>query len=141
MKAISQMRPVFVAGIGITPWSAQGEGECYDLGSQAVFHVLEDAEMSWPDIQAVFCGSVYQGTGSGHQAIKEVGLSGIPIVNVENACSSGTSAMRLAYQAVAAEIYDVVLAMGMEKMPRGPIPSTASRPWELASGFNAQMAN
>jgi len=141
MKPISQMRSVVVAGIGITPWGAQGEQECYDIGSQAVFHVLQDAEMTWPDIQAVFCGSVYQGTGSGHQAIKEVGLSGIPIVNVENACSSGASAMRLAYQAVAAEIYDVVLAMGMEKMPRGPIPSTAFRPWELASGFNVQMAN
>ena len=102
---------------------------------------LKTLRWNGSDIQAAFCGSVYQGTGSGHQAIKEVGLTGIPIVNVENACSSGSSAFRLAYQMVATEIYDVVLALGMEKMPRGPIPSTAFRPWELALGFNVQMAN
>lgn len=135
------MREVFIAGIGLTKWDIYPDKECYDFGREAIFHVLRDAEMEWPDIQSCFCGSVYQGTGAGHQAIKEVGLTGIPIVNVENACSSGGSAFRLAYQMVAADIYDVVLALGMEKMPRGPIPSTAFRPWELASGFNVQMAN
>ncbi|MBN1828464.1 MAG: thiolase family protein [Deltaproteobacteria bacterium] len=76
-----------------------------------------------------------------HQVIKEVGFTGIPIVNVENACSSSGSAFRLAYQSIAAEIYDKVLVLGVEVMPRGPIPSTAFRPWELASGFNVQPAN
>jgi len=47
----------------------------------------------------------------------------------------------LGYQLVASEIYDVVIALGMEKMPRGPIPSTAFRPWELSLGFNVQVAN
>jgi acetyl-CoA acetyltransferase len=60
---------------------------------------------------------------------------------VENACSSSGSAFRLAYQSIAAEIYDKVLVLGVEVMPRGPIPSTAFRPWELASGFNVQPAN
>jgi acetyl-CoA acetyltransferase len=141
VKGMNQFREVFVAGIGLTKWGFYPDQEWYDFGSEAILDVLEDAEMEWCDIQAAFCGSVYQGTGSGHQAIKEVGLTGIPIVNVENACSSGSSAFRLAYQMVAAEIYDVVLALGMEKMPRGPIPSTAFRPWELALGFNVQMAN
>ena len=141
MNAINQMREVVVAGIGLTVWGVYPDQECYDFGSEAIFNALEDAEMEWKDVQAAFCGSVYQGTGSGHQAIKEIGLTGIPIVNVENACSSGGSAFRLASQMVAAEIYDIVLALGMEKMPRGPIPSTAFRPWELSSGFNVQMAN
>jgi len=141
MRSISEMREVVIGGIGLTKWGFYPDQEYYDFGSEAIFRVLEDAEMDWKDIQAAFCGSVYQGTGSGHQAIKEIALTGIPIVNVENACSSGASAFRLAYQAVAAEIYDVVLAMGMEKMPRGPIPSTAFRPWELSSGFNVQFAN
>jgi len=141
MKPISEMREVVVSGIGLTKWGFYPDQEWYDFGSEAIFKVLEDAEMEWKDIQAAFCGSVYQGTGSGHQAIKEIGLTGIPVVNVENACSSGSSAFRLAYQTVASELYDVVLALGMEKMPRGPIPSTAFRPWELASGFNVQMAN
>jgi len=141
MKSINQMREVVVAGIGLTKWGVYPDQEWYDFGSEAIFNALKDAEMEWKDIQAAFCGSVYQGTGSGHQAIKEVGLTGIPIVNVENACSSGSSAFRLAYQMIASEIYDVVLALGMEKMPRGPIPSTAFRPWELESGFNVQVAN
>ena len=141
MKSINEMREVVVAGVGLTQWGFYPDQECYDFGSEAIFNVLKDAEMEWKDIQAAFCGSVYQGTGSGHQAIKEIALTGIPIVNVENACSSGASAFRLAYQLVAAELCDVALAFGMEKMPRGPIPSTAFRPWELSLGFNVQMAN
>ncbi|ATW28656.1 hypothetical protein DCMF_16075 [Candidatus Formimonas warabiya] len=136
------MRQVYVAGIGMTRFNAYPDDvKWFDLGAEAILSILKDAEMQWSDIQAAFCGSVYQGTGSGHQAIKEVGLTGIPIVNIENACSSGGSAFRLAYQSVAAEIYDCVLVLGMEKMPRGPIPSTAFRPWELEMGFNLQPAN
>ncbi|MBU1275512.1 MAG: thiolase family protein [Proteobacteria bacterium] len=141
MKNLKEMREVFVAGIGLTKWGVYEDQECYDFGSEAIFKALADAGMGWTEVQAAFCGSVYQGTASGHQAIKEVGLTGIPVVNVENACSSGGSSLRLAYLMVAAEIYDVVIALGMEKMPRGPIPSTAFRPWELASGFNIQVGN
>ena len=67
------MREVVVGGIGLTKWGFYPAQESYDFGSEAIFNVLEDAEMEWKDIQAAFCGSVYQGTGSGHQAIKEVG--------------------------------------------------------------------
>lgn len=102
---------------------------------------MADAGFGWNDIQAVFCGSVYQGTGSGHKIIKEIGRTGIPIVNVENACSSSASALRLGFQQVATGIHDVVLALGVEKNPKGPIPSTAFRPWELGLGFNFHPAN
>ena len=141
MKDLTEMREVVVAGIGLIPWGFYPDREHYDFASEAVFNALKDAEMEWKDIQCAFLGSVYQGTGSGHQVIKEIGQTGIPIINVENACSSGSSAFRLAYQMVAAEIYDIAIAVGMEKMPRGPIQSTAFRPWELTSGFNVQMAN
>lgn len=141
MKSMDELREVVVAGIGLTKWGYYPDQEAYDYGSEAIFNALNDAEMEWSDIQAAFCGSVYQGTGSGHQVIKEIGLTGMPVVNVENACSSGSSAFRLAYQLVAAELYDIVLAFGIEKMPRGPIKSNAFRPWELSSGFNVQFAN
>ena len=141
MKKLNDMREVVVAGIGLTRFGSYPDEESYDFGAEAIFNALKDAEMEWKDIQTAFCGSVYQGTGSGHQAIKEVGLTGIPVINVENACSSGSSAFRLAYQSVAAEIYDVALAFGIEKMPRGPIQSNAFRPWELKSGFNVQFGN
>ncbi len=141
MKPMNQMKEVAVAGIGLVRWKRYVDQEIYDFGSEAILNALKDAGMEWKEIQAAFCGSVYQGTGSGHQVIKEIGMTGIPIVNVENACSSGASAFRLAYQSIAAEIYDIVLAVGFEKMPRGPIPSTAFRPYELKMGFNFQPAN
>ena len=141
MKPMNQMKEVAVAGIGLVRWKRSVDQEIYDFGSEAILNALKDAGMEWNEIQAAFCGSVYQGTGSGHQVIKEIGMTGIPIVNVENACSSGASAFRLAYQSIAAEIYDIVLAVGIEKMPRGPIPSTAFRPYELKMGFNFQPAN
>ena len=141
MKPLNQMREVVVAGVGLTKWGFYPELECHSYGSESILKALNDADMKWKDIQAAFCGSVYQGTGSGHQVTREVGLTGIPIVNVENACSSTASALRLAYQSVAAEIYDIVIAVGFEKNARGPIPSTAFRPWELEQGFNFQAAN
>lgn len=141
MKPINEMRDVVVAGLGLVKWGRYKDQEIYDFGSEAILNALKDADLEWRDIQAAFCGSVYQGTGSGHQVIKEIGLTGIPIVNVENACSSGGSAFRLAYQSIAADIYDIVLATGFEKMPKGPIPSTAFRPYELKMGFNFQPAN
>ena len=141
MKPMNRMKEVVVAGIGLMRWKRYADQEIYDFGSEAILNALKDAGMEWKEIQAAFCGSVYQGTGSGHQVIKEIGMTGIPIVNVENACSSGASAFRLAYQSIAAEIYDIVLAVGFEKMPRGPIPSTAFRPYELKMGFNFQPAN
>jgi len=141
MKSLSQMRDVLIAGVGMTRWGSFAERTCHEIGGEAIRNTLADAQMGLGDVQAVFSGSVYQGTGAGHQAVKEIGLTGVPIVNVENACSSTASALRLAYQSVAAEIYDVVLVLGMEKMPRGPIPSTAFPDWKLKHGFNMQPSN
>jgi acetyl-CoA acetyltransferase len=141
MKPKWQARPVFIAGIHMTKWGFYPEIDSYVYSSEAIHAALRDAGMDWRDVQAVFSGSVYQGTASGHKVIKEVGRTGIPIVNVENACSSSSSALRLAFQQVAAGISDVVVVLGMEKNPRGPIPSTAFRPWELQLGFNFHPAN
>ncbi len=141
------MREVMVAGAGLTRFdSYDGQPgrpfkEYYDLGSEAILKALKDAGMEWKDIQAAFCGSVYCGTASGHQTIEKIGMTGIPIVNVENACSSGSSAFRLAYQSIAAELYDVVIAVGFEQMPRGFIKSTSWPEWQRKMGFNVQPAS
>jgi len=142
-----KMREVMVAGAGLTRFdSYDGEKgrpvkEYYDLGSEAILKALKDAGMEWKEIQAAFCGSVYCGTASGHQTIEKIGMTGIPIVNVENACSSGSSAFRLAYQSIAAELYDVVIAVGFETMPRGFIKSTSWPEWQRKMGFNVQPAS
>lgn len=143
---MKKMREVMVAGVGLIRFDSydgqQGRPfkEFYDLGSEAILNALKDAGMEWKEIQAAFCGSVYCGTASGHQTIEKIGMTGIPIVNIENACSSGSSALRLAYQAVAAELYDVVIAVGFETMPRGFIKSTSWPEWQRKMGFNVQPA-
>jgi len=141
-----KFREVMVAGAGLTKFdSYDGEKgrpkkDYSDLGAEAILKALDEAGMEWREVQAAFCGSVYCGTASGHQTIERIGMTGIPIVNVENACSSASSAFRLAYQMVAGEIYDVVLAAGFETMPRGFIKSTAWPEWQRVMGFNVQPA-
>lgn len=141
MSAQWRRRPVYVAGVAMSTWGYYPDLEPSAYASKAIHEALADAGLGWKEVQAVFCGTTYGGTGSGHRVIKEVGFTGIPIVNVENACSSSASAFRLAYQQVAAEIYDVVLAFGIEKNPKGPIASTAFRRWELELGFNFHPGN
>jgi acetyl-CoA acetyltransferase len=135
------LRKVYIGGIGIVRFQRYEDQEYYDFASQAILNCLEDAEMEWKNIQAAFCGNVYAGTGKGHQVCSEIGLTGIPIINIEQACSSSSAAFRLGYQMVAIELYDIVIAVGFEKMGRGLLPSTAFRPWELMLGFNVQPAN
>lgn len=132
---------VKIIGAGTTKWGQYDDVEAYEIGAEAIINAIKDSEIDWNDVQAIYCGSVYQGTGSGHRAIQEVGFTGVPIINIENACSSGASAFRLAYNAVKSGEYDVALAFGYEKMPKGPIPSTAFPAWQLEMGFNVQPAN
>lgn len=141
MKITWQRRPVFVAGLGLSHFDYLPDVPPTQYASKAILHALKDAEMEWQDIQAVFCGACYLGVAIGHKIIKEIGLTGIPIVNIENACSTGASALRLAFQEVAAEIYDVVLVVGVEKNPKGAIPSKAFLDWESQLGFNFQPGN
>ncbi|MFC1532228.1 thiolase family protein [Thermodesulfobacteriota bacterium] len=144
---MKKFREVVIAGVGLTRFDRyDGEKgrplkEFYDLGSEAIQMALEDAGVEWNEIQGAFCGSVYCGTGAGHQSIEKIGLTGIPIINVENACSSGISSLRLAYQLVGAEVYDLLIVVGFESMPRGPIQSTAWPLWQRQMGFNVQPAN
>lgn len=145
MKTVEQlkkMREVVIAGVGITKWNIYPDQEWYDFGSESVLLALKDAGMEYKDIQVAFAGSSYQGVGSGHQTLAEIGKTAIPVINVENACSSSSSALRLAYQMVATELYDVALAIGFEKQRhKGFIPSTAWRPWERMLGYNVMPAS
>ncbi len=143
---MKKTRDVFVAGVGLTRFDlydgqkGRPSKEFYDLGSEAILAALKDAGIEWKEIQEAFCASVYCGTASGHQTIEKIGMTGIPIVNIENACSSGSSAFRLAYQAIAAGLYDVVIAVGFETSPRGFIKSTSWPEWQRKMGFNVQPA-
>ncbi len=135
------MREVAIAGVSMVKFGRyDGQKgrpfkEVEELGREAIVDALKDAGMEWKDIQAAFCGNVYEAMAPGHRAISRVGLTGIPIVNVEDACSSSVAALRLAYQEVAFGLYDVVLAMGMEKIPPGLLEGSSLPEWQRVMGL------
>jgi acetyl-CoA acetyltransferase len=129
------MREVCVIGVGIHPFGRFPEKTFVDLGAKATLGALKDANVGWKQIQAAYCGSVYSGSGAGSNMLSEVGLSGIPIIGVEAACAAGGVAFKLGYQAIAQGEYDVVLAVGFEKMPRGFIVSPRFQEWERNMGL------
>ncbi|HKZ03292.1 MAG TPA: thiolase family protein [Pyrinomonadaceae bacterium] len=113
------MREVYVLGVGLHPFGRFGDKDVIEIGREAVVNALNDAGLQWPQVEAAYCGTVFAGPMGGNKVLARVGLTGVPIMNVENACASGGSALRAAAQAIAGGFCDVALAFGMEKMPRG----------------------
>lgn len=115
---------VFVAGVGMVKFTKPGKSEMYDLmGAKAAAGALEDAGIDYKQVQQAFAGFVMGDTCSGQTALYNVGLTGIPIINVNNACSSGSTALFLARQAIASGMVDVALAVGFEQMTPGALGS------------------
>lgn len=114
----------FVAGVGMVKFTKPGKSEMYDvMGAKATISALEDAGIDYKEVQQAYAGFVMGDTCSGQTALYNVGLTGIPIVNVNNACSSGSTALFLARQAVASGLVDVALAVGFEQMTPGALAS------------------
>jgi acetyl-CoA acetyltransferase len=113
----------YVAGVGMTKFEKPGRtGRAYpEFVEEAVGAALADAGVSYEDVERVIAGYVYGDSTSGQRAIYGVGLTGVPIVNVNNNCSTGSSALYLANQLVAAGAADCVLAFGFEQMQRGSL--------------------
>jgi len=110
------MEEVYVLGIGMTPFGKHPDKTAADLGAEAINLALADAGVSRQDIEAAWVGHVFQGMAMGQRALYAAGLSGIPIDNVENACSSGSTAIWDAAMALRAGAYDIVLALGVEHL-------------------------
>ncbi|MBI4528452.1 MAG: thiolase family protein [Deltaproteobacteria bacterium] len=110
------LRGVSVIGAGMSRFAKQPELSIIDLAQPPILDALEDAGVTPGQVQAAYCGSVFGGSGLGQKVLKGIGISGIPILNLENACSSGSSAFREAWLAVASGIHDVTLAFGAEKL-------------------------
>ncbi len=113
----------FVIGVGMTAFSKPGtkEGDYPDWAREAGTMALADAHIGYELIEHAFAGYVYGDSTAGQRAIYELGVTGIPVVNVNNNCSTGSSALYLARQAVRHGIADCVLAIGFEKMERGSL--------------------
>lgn len=116
-----------IAGVNMVKFTKPGKNEEYDvLGATAARDALLDAGIPYQDVQQAFAGFVFGDTCSGQTALYNVGLTGIPIINVNNACASGSTALFLAQQAVRSGAVDVALAVGFEQMPSGALASDTS---------------
>lgn len=147
------MRKVHVVGVGTTQFGKHPSRSLRQLGWEACRAALDDCGIARDDIGAGYCGNalgpVLQGeTGVGQNVFWEVGLSGIPVFNVENACASGSTAVHLGWAAVASGQYDAVIVAGVEKsvMPKGtPLKIGAgeleTQLGDIFPGFFALVAN
>ena len=115
-------RDVFVTGVGMIPFTKPGANLPYpQMAATATRAALADAGLGYEQVQQAYVGYVYGDSTAGQRAVYEVGMSGIPIVNVNNNCSTGSTALFLARQAVASGAADCVLALGFEHMNPGAL--------------------
>jgi acetyl-CoA acetyltransferase len=135
------MRDVYIIGAGMTLFGKHPERSLRDLGWEACRNALRDAGITPAQIEAGYCGNALalslQGeTGVGQNVLWELGISGIPILNVENACATGATALHEAWIAVASGIYDIVIVVGTEKvvMPKGSFLDVGSAELEVKLG-------
>ena len=110
-------RRVNVIGVGMTKFAKPGASDDYHvMASEAGRKALADAGIPYGDIEQAFCGYVYGDSTCGQRAVYELGLTGIPVLNVNNNCSTGSSALYLARQAIEGGMAECVLALGFEKI-------------------------
>ncbi|HLL04062.1 MAG TPA: lipid-transfer protein [Myxococcaceae bacterium] len=117
-------RRVNVAGVGMIKFAKPGASEEYDvMASKAARAALQDAGVPFDQIEQAFVGYVYGDSTCGQRAVYSLGLTGIPVVNVNNNCSTGSTALFLARQAIEGGLAECVLALGFEKMEKGALSS------------------
>ena len=113
---------VYVVGVGMIPFTKPGANQPYpQMAAYATHAALKDAGIGYELIQQAYVGYVYGDSTAGQRALYEVGMTGIPVVNVNNNCSTGSTALFLARQAVANGAADCVLALGFEHMSPGAL--------------------
>ncbi|BBY99195.1 lipid-transfer protein [Mycolicibacterium fallax] len=117
---------VFVVGVGMTKFEKPGarDWDYPDMAREAGTAALADAGIDYREVQQAYVGYVYGESTSGQRAVYELGMTGIPVINVNNNCSTGSTALFLAAQAVRSGQVDCALALGFEKMQKGSLGST-----------------
>lgn len=132
---------VVVAGVGMTPFLSPKARKSYvEFGKAALAAALKDAGVGYDKIQQAYVGWVYGDSTAGQAVIYEAGMTGIPVINVNNNCSTGSTALFLARQAVESGAVDCALALGFEQMMPGALgnmyddrPSPLDKHLELAN--------
>lgn len=131
-----------VAGVGMIPFTKPGQSDDYQvMGENAARLAIEDAGLSYSDIGQVYVGYVYGDSTAGQAAVYGLGLSGVPIINVNNNCATGSSALYLARQAVESGMTECALALGFEQMTPGALGAVwTDRPSPMKRFFKERKA-
>jgi sterol carrier protein 2 len=116
------MHKALIAGVGMVKFTKPAQGELYDsMAANAARQALADAGVDYADVAQVYAGYVYGDSTCGQKAVYQVGMTGVPVINVNNNCSTGSTALFLARQAVESGAADCVLALGFEQMRAGAL--------------------
>ena len=123
------MREVAVIGVGMHPWGKFPDISLNDMSRAAVDTALADAGMRWRDIEAVSAASSRFSGGkgwglNGNDIVEEMGPTGVPVYNLSAGCAAGGNALNIGYTLIAGGMYDRVLVVGGEKMPKGFIQTS-----------------
>ncbi|MFN2560751.1 MAG: lipid-transfer protein [Jatrophihabitans sp.] len=121
------MEKVYVVGVGMTKFEKPGRREGWDypqMAKESGTKALDDANLSYEAIDQAYVGYVYGESTAGQRAVYELGMTGLPVVNVNNNCSTGSTALYLAAQAIRGGLADCTLALGFEKMQPGSLTSS-----------------
>lgn len=111
---------VYVIGVDMMKFGRFPELSVPQIASKATLMALDDCSLGIQDMQALYCGNLYQSSAMvGQRLLQEIGQTGMPVVNVANACATGATAFREAWISVKAGLYDLVLAVGVEQMGKG----------------------
>ena len=139
----SSHEAALVAGVGMIPFTKPGQNAPYDvMGAEAIRLTLEDAGVAYDAVEQAYVGYVFGESCSGQRVVYRAGMSGIPIINVNNNCSTGSTALFMARQAVESGVADCALAVGFEQMRPGaiaPIFTDRVSPFEDFDATCAQL--
>ncbi|MGH8807565.1 MAG: thiolase family protein, partial [Noviherbaspirillum sp.] len=108
-------KPIYISGVAMTPFGRHS-ASMQDLTQTAVTEAVADAGIEIGAVESIYACNVFGGMVLGQVLLRDLGLSGLPIYNVENACASGATGVHLACHALQAGIYDTVVVFGVEKL-------------------------
>ena len=113
-----------ISGVGMVPYAKPGaSAPYYQMGAEAARQALADAGLDYAKVEQAYVGYVYGDSTCGQRALYPIGMTGIPVINVNNNCSTGSTALFLARQAVESGAADCVIALGFEQMKPGALGS------------------
>lgn len=133
-KVLKDLRPVYVIGVGQHPYQKPSPTPYTQLGVTAVRGALRDSGLNWKDVESAYTGTATTAMGMSRLMYRHLGATGIPMVQVENASASGSTAVRQACMEVAAGLSDVSVAVGVDKPLSGSMPQRAAGIKDLVGG-------